>query len=73
MVIDMKAKADKRTARIQAKKEAIKGQLADAGSDEVAPESVVAPEQIAAGKTKTVAAPEMQAEKTASPRKHQGS
>lgn len=77
MVIDMKAKADKREARMTAKKEAIKGQLADAEQedmpDAVAPDSGVTPDRVANDKMKTVAAPEMQAEKSASPRKHQGS
>lgn len=77
MVIDMKAKADKREARMTAKKEAIKGQLADAEQedmpDAITPDSGVTPDKVAGDKMKTVAAPEMQAEKSASPRKHQGS
>ena len=77
MVIDMKAKSDKREARMTAKKEAIKGQQADAEQegmpDAVAPDSGVTPDRVAADKAKTIAAPSMAAEKSASPRKHQGS
>lgn len=77
MVIDMKAKSDKRTARMTAKKEAIKGQQADAEQEDmpeaIAPDSGVTPDKVAGDKMKTVAAPSVAAEKTASPRKHQGS
>jgi len=77
MVIDMQAKSDKRTARMTAKKEAIKGQQADAEQEDtpaaVAPDSGVTPDKVAGDKMKTIAAPEMQAEKSVSPRKHQGS
>ena len=75
MVIDMKAKSDKREARMTAKKEAIKGLAAEAeeGVGSEMPAGDVAPDQVATGKANTVAAPEMAAEKTAAPRKHQGS
>ncbi len=76
MVIDMKAKAEKRAARILAKKEAIKGQQAAAeaeeGAESVAPNAgaeVASPDI----KEDVVEAPAMAAEKTAAPRKHQGS
>ena len=76
MVIDMKAKADKREARITAKKEAIKGQQTDEVTEEGVESSasnsgaMTAPQNI---KEDVVATPEMPAEKSASPRKHQGS
>lgn len=76
MVIDMKAKSDKREARMTAKKEAIKGLAtaeAEEGMDSEMPAGDVAPDQVAAGKAKTIAAPEMATEKSAAPRKHQGS
>ena len=76
MVIDMKAKSDKREARMTAKKDAIKGLAADEaeeGVDSEMPTGDVAPDQVASGKAKTIAAPEMAAEKSAAPRKHQGS
>jgi len=76
VVIDMKAKAEKREARMTAKKEAIKGQQADAEAEDgvdMAPDSAVTPDKVAADKMKTVAAPSVAAEKSASPRKHQGS
>jgi large subunit ribosomal protein L32 len=76
VVIDMKAKSEKRDARMTAKKEAIKGQQSDETETEegtAAPDSAVTPDRVANDKMKTVAAPEMQAEKTSSPRKHQGS
>ena len=75
VVIDMKAKAEKREARMTAKKEAIKGQQtvdeAEEGT-ELAP-NAGAESAPADMKENVVAAPEMQAEKSASPRKHQGS
>jgi len=77
MVIDMQAKTDKRTERMTAKKEAIKGQQSDAEQEDMpeatAPGSGVTPDRVAADKSKTLAAPAMAAEKSASPRKHQGS
>ena len=76
VVIDMKAKSEKREARMTAKKEAIKGQLSDEAENEegaVAPDSTVTPDKVAKDKMKTLSAPEMQAEKSAAPRKHQGS
>lgn len=73
-MIDMKAKSDKREARMTAKKEAIKGQAtaeAEEGA-ELAPNAgaEAAPADM---KADVVSAPEMQAEKSAAPRKHQGS
>ena len=74
LVIDMKAKNEKREARMTAKKEAIKGQQADEAEEgaQLAPNAGPdsAPQDM---KEDVVAAPEMPAEKTASPRKHQGS
>jgi large subunit ribosomal protein L32 len=76
VVIDMKAKSEKRDARMTAKKEAIKGQQSDETETEegtVVPDSAVTPDRVANDKMKTVAAPSIAAEKSSSPRKHQGS
>jgi len=76
MVIDMKAKTDARSERMTAKKEAIKGQQNDESEEatgETAPDSAVTPDRVATDKMKTVAAPAIATEKSASPRKHQGS
>jgi large subunit ribosomal protein L32 len=75
VVIDMKAKTEKRDARMTAKKEAIKGLQNDAEAEEgseLAPNAGAdaAPTDM---KENVVAAPSIAAEKSASPRKHQGS
>jgi vacuolar-type H+-ATPase subunit E/Vma4 len=72
LVIDMQAKTEARTARITAKKEAIKGQQTEEVVDTIpAEDSAVQPEQVTAGKEKTLAAPEMAKEKHSTPRKEQ--
>ena len=75
MVIDMKAKSDKRSARMTAKKEAIKGLQNDAEQedmpDAVAPDAGVTPDKVPAGKAKVLAAPEMAKAKKTTPRKEQ--
>jgi len=80
LVIDMKAKSEARTARMTAKKEAIKGQQAAEeaqGGVESIPgaehEESVLPEEAATAKTDVVEAPEMAPTKTAKPRKQQAS
>ena len=78
LVIDMKAKSEARAARMTAKKEAIKGQQSGDESVEgevesTLPDQGVSPDQVAAEKQKTVAAPEMAQEKQSVPRKHQAS
>lgn len=73
MVIDMSAKNEARTARMQAKKEAIKGQQSEEATNEDLPQDDgnVRPEQVAAGKAQTLNAPEMAKQKTSTPRKDQ--
>ena len=70
----VKAKADKREARMTAKKEAIKGQQSAEAEEgaELAPNAgaETAPADM---KEEVVAAPSIAAEKSAAPRKHQGS
>jgi len=60
-----------------AKKEAIKGQQADESEEEVntipGEGSDVPPENVKPGKSELPAAPSIAAEKSAAPRKHQGS
>jgi len=79
LVIDMKAKNDARSARMQAKKDAIKANRTEeaAGAQSQAPEAeaLEAPalEKIDTKKAKEVEAPEMAKAKTATPRKGQAS
>ena len=79
LVIDMKAKSDARSARMQAKKDAIKANQteADAGADPQAAsaEAVEAPslDKVPTAKAKKVESPEMSQAKTATPRKGQAS
>jgi len=77
VVIDMLAKTEARTARMTAKKEAIKGQQAAEEVEGEAQgmldqESNVTPDRVSAGKTKTLAAPATAKTKRNSPRKEQG-
>jgi len=61
---------------MNAKKEAIKGlqnDESDEAVDATPTDSGVTPDRVASDKMKTVAAPATAAEKTSSPRKHQGS
>jgi len=76
LVIDMQAKTEARTARITAKKEAIKGQQATEEVENAADAapgtgSEVTPDQVPAGKGAAIAAPEMAKEKHSTPRKEQ--
>ena len=76
LVIDMQAKTEARTARITAKKEAIKGQQSTEEAEnlpDAAPGtgSEVTPDQIPAGKGAAITAPEMAKEKHSTPRKEQ--
>jgi len=75
LVIDMKAKSEARTARMTAKKEAIKGQQSDEAEEDVSTipgeSSDVPPEKVKAGKSEVVSAPEMAKSKAATPRKEQ--
>jgi large subunit ribosomal protein L32 len=75
LVIDMKAKTDARSARMQAKKDAIKASKTDNSVEE---ESEAIPGEVAdapldTAKSKAVEAPEMSQAKTATPRKGQAS
>jgi len=78
-VIDMKAKSDARTARLQAKKDAIKANKseAEAGAEPQATEEelVKAPalDKVATPKAKEVESPELSQAKSAKPRKGQAS
>jgi len=76
LVIDMKAKNEARAARMTAKKEAIKGQQADEAAEDSTNAipgegSDVPPENVKAGKSAVVDAPEMAKSKGATPRKEQ--
>jgi hypothetical protein len=73
MVIDMKAKSDKREARMTAKKEAIKGQQSDAETEESTDAIPGSADSLPADKgVAAVAAPAMAKAKTTTPRKEQG-
>ena len=77
MVIDMKAKSDKREARMSAKKEAIKGlHSADEAEENTAAipgsEDSISPDKVPAGKGDVLAAPAVAKAKTSTPRKEQG-
>jgi len=76
LVIDMKAKTDARSSRMQAKKDAIKANRTEAAdeSGSIPTDVSEAPqEELPAGKSKAVESPALPQAKTATPRKGQAS